>query len=388
MLTMISKCLKIIPLILLTAYLAACSSSRTLEPVELESFDEEGDLAVIWSDSISGEQGEYYHQFRLAQDEDHIYAASQNGFITKYTKEDGDDVWDIELDVRLTTGVAIDSKFVYVGSRDGAVIALDKNTGEQRWVSDIRSELVSVPVSDESGLYAHASNGDVYKFDVNTGEELWRVDTNIPALSLRGTSKPLLIPQLVVVGTANGKVALINRDSGQLIAEPKIANPEGDTEVERMVDVDGRPYFHEGILYAASFQGQLVALDMQKGQTIWDSEASSFQDVAYDFESVYLSTANSLVTAYNAKNGELKWVQEGLLRRRITAPVAYSSYLLVSDLDGYIHLLSQIDGRFIARRQIDGSGVKSPAMIDSADNSIFYIIANDGCIKAYRYEAD
>lgn len=372
-------------LILLLLGVSACSSSRKLEPIDLEGFEEEASFDTLWSKKISGGQGEYYHQFRLQQDTKHIYAASQSGRIFKLFKENGKEVWDIELEDRLTTGVEVDNAQVYVASRNGVLLALDKFTGEQKWAFTLRSELVSRPVSDNDFVYMHASNGDVYKVNAQSGEQVWRVSTNLPAVSLRGNASPLLIPQLVIVGTANGKVALINRDSGQVFAEPKIAIPEGDTEIERMVDVDGLPKFEDGRLFAASFQGQVVSLDMKDGKTIWKNTVSSFLDVEIGFDSVYVVTDDSLVNAYNSDTGELKWVQEGLLRRKASPAVAFSSYLILSDYQGYIHVLSQLDGRFVARKKISGSGVRSPALIDG---NTFYIIANNGRLKAYQLELD
>ncbi len=371
--------------VLLILVLGACSNSRKLEPVDLESFNEEASFDTLWSEKISGGQGEYYHQFRLQQDAKHIYAASQKGRIFKLTKEDGDGIWDVELEDRLTTGIEVDDEHVYVATRNGVLVALDKFTGEQKWAFTMRSELVSRPVSDDSFVYMHTSNGDVYKVNAVSGEQVWRVVTNLPAVSLRGNASPILVPQLVIVGTAYGKVALINRDTGHIFAEPKVAVPEGDTEIERMVDVDGMPKFDSGILYAASFQGQLVALDMKNGATLWQTPASSFQDLETGFDSVYLVSDESLINAYNMNTGELKWVQEGLLRRKASPVIAFSSYLIVSDYEGYIHILSQLDGRFIARKKISGSGVRSPALIDG---DTFYVIANNGRLKAYQLELD
>ncbi len=366
---------------LLTLIMAACSSSRQLEPVELEDFEEEAKFKTLWSTKVSGGQGDYFHQFRLQQDAIHIYAASYKGRVFKISKDKGKKVWKVDLDERLTSGVEVDDRRVYVAGFDGSLIALDKLTGEQLWTFEFRSELVSVPVSDNQAVYAHTSNGDVYAVDANTGEQLWRATTNIPALSLRGNASPVLIPQLVIVGSANGKLVLIRRDNGQIVAEPKVATPEGETEVERMVDVDGRPKFIEGLLYAVSFQGRLVALDMKAGQEVWSTKASSFQDLEVGFDSVYIASDDSLVIAHNINSGEMKWIQEGLLRRRVSPPVAFSSYLIVSDFEGYIHILSQLDGHFVARKKISGSGVKSPALVDG---KTFYVVANNGRLKAYQ----
>ena len=73
--------------LMLMLSLGACSSSRKLEPIDLEDFAQEASFDTLWSKKISGGQGEYYHQFRLQDDRQHIYAASESGRIFKLLKE-------------------------------------------------------------------------------------------------------------------------------------------------------------------------------------------------------------------------------------------------------------------------------------------------------------
>ena len=64
-----------------------------------------------------------------------------------------------------------------------------------------------------------------------------------------------------------------------------------------------------------------------------------------------------------------------MLHRDITAPVTMGSYLAFTDFEGYLHLMAQSDGRFVGRRKIDGSGVRSGIV---AEGGRLYAMGNKG----------
>src|SRR5690606_41579223 len=59
------------------------------------------------------------------------------------------------------------------------------------------------------------------------------------------------------------------------------------------------------------------------------------------FGSVYLSKADGTVEAYDQNRATPLWTNEQLLRRQLTAPVAFNSYVAVADYEGYLHLLAR-----------------------------------------------
>ena len=86
-----------------------------------------------------------------------------------------------------------------------------------------------------------------------------------------------------------------------------------------------------------------------------------------------------MISAIDERSAEVVWKQEGLLRRKLSSPVAFSNYLVVTDDDGYLHVLAQSDGRLIGRRKVDGDGVRSRAWV--ADK-LFYVLGNSGSLQA------
>ena len=75
------------------------------------------------------------------------------------------------------------------------------------------------------------------------------------------------------------------------------------------------------------------------------------------FGNVYLISADGKVIAYNGTNGREVWRVEALLNRNLNAPLVTGSFLAFTDFEGYLHLLAQSDGRFVARKKLDSRGI-------------------------------
>lgn len=391
-------------ILLAVLLLAACSSSKNkdLQPSELKDIDTAVTVNDLWSRSI-GSLGEYYHQFQLAVDSQYIYASSAKGTIYQLDKYTGKKRWKVSIDRDLTAGVAIDDEHVYVGSIDGSIIALSKESGEQVWSKQLDSEPVSAPAVYDGHLVIQLSNGYVYNLNTADGEQRWRFDSSVPALTIRGTGRAVFFAQFVAIGLANGKLAILDINTGQLRWENKVGVAQGDTEIERIVDVDTQPALVQDKLFAVSYQGRIVAYDLKSGRTLWAEDESSYKNLTTGFGNVYASSDDALITAYDQQSGEVIWAQEDLLRRTITSPTVVSSYLVVADYDGYMHVISQVDGQLVARIRVDvhaskslnrtnrlanvwrlinqSSGVRSAIL---ADGSRFYAVANNGKLKAYE----
>lgn len=383
MTTILMRGLSAILIVSLLAGLQSCSSNRRkdLQPMELKRFDKQMSLKRQWRKDIGDGPGKYYHQFTLAVDEQFLYAASKDGKVYKYDKQSGRKKWRKSLGFDLTAGVAVDGKHVYIAAANGSLIALNKNDGSQSWSSMLHAELVNIGTIFENHYVVQAVNGEVFNIDTDSGQQRWRFDTNLPPLTIRGTSRPTFFGNYVAVGTANSKVILLDLMTGQLRAEPKVATPEGDTELERVVDIDATPIIDDKILFAAGYQGQLVALDLSAGRVLWSVKESTFHDLSTGFNHVYVVSDNSTVLAYNTKTGDLDWVQENLLRRKVSAASTFSSFLVVADFKGYVHVLSQLSGEIVGRGRVDRSGIRSNILVDG---EYFYALANDGALHAYR----
>jgi outer membrane protein assembly factor BamB len=186
---------------------------------------------------------------------------------------------------------------------------------------------------------------------------------------------------VVYTGFASGKVVALRANNGEPIWEQRIMLPEGRSELERIVDVDAAPLVTGNSVYAQAYQGRMMRILARDGRPRWEADVSSFLNLAQGYGQVYAVEEKDTVTALDQERGEVTWQHDLLARRALTAPLAYSNYLVVGDAQGYMHVMAQRDGRMMGREKVNGKGLRTPFVL--ADGT-FFVLDNAGGLHAYK----
>jgi outer membrane protein assembly factor BamB len=353
-------------------------------PADLVDFDETLRVDRRWSVSVGNGQGKGLYQLQPALADGRLYVAAANGEVRAVSADRGTTLWKRKLKRELSGGVGHYSGAVLLGGSDGEVLMLDSESGDTLWEARVSGEVLAPPQGDGRVVVVQTYDGKLYGLDAQSGERLWSFDSNVPVLTIRGTSTPILSDGVIYAGFANGKVLAFDASNGAVLWEARIAIPQGRSEIERIVDVDGAMALVGTELYVASYQGRVAALDVRTGRKLWQRNISSFHGVSQGFSNVYVAEETGTITAYLRNGQGIRWQQEALAWRGLSRPVPVSSYLAVADFKGYLHFLSQVDGEFVARLRPDGDGVRAD-MID--DGTVLYVYTNSGKLIAYDLAA-
>jgi outer membrane protein assembly factor BamB len=365
-------------------------------PVELVKFKQEVEIANRWSVNLGDGAEDRTIKLVPALDGGRIYAASADGNVLAVDTGTGKVIWkqaivdlypEAEQGIAfadgidaITGGVGVGQSLVVVGSAAGEVVALNQADGSLAWRAKTTSEVLAPPQIFNGRVFAQSIDGKIAAFDVNTGERLWIYSTTIPSLTLRGTSNMIVDKDFVIAAFANGRVVMLDQARGLVGFEQRVAVAQGQSDLERMVDVDGQMVLQGGLLYAVSYQGSLVAMDMAaNGRIRWTREASSIVGIGEGFGNIYVALEDSKLLAIGTDNNRDIWDTDALLYRDITTPKTLGSYVVVGDFEGYIHLIAQADGRFVGREKLDSAGLVAPVVVDG---NRFYVITNSGRLLA------
>lgn len=379
-----SYLLKRIGLLLALLALGACSlfsDDESEQPAELQRFDQEIDLRQVWSESIGDGQGRHYNRLAPAIDGSMIFAAAADGTVVALDKVSGDVRWRQRTGEEITGGVGAAGGMVVFGTRDAQVIALSQTDGERLWATAVSSEVLAAPQTDGRVVAAQSVDGRLTALNASDGVQRWVYDSTVPALSLRGTSKPLISGNTVVAGFASGIVAAIDATNGLLIWEERVAVPQGRYDIDRIIDIDGDPVLSGQTVFVSSFQGNLLGLDLASGRIVWGMPGSSYNSLALGLGNIYWVNNFSHVLAIQNNTERTVWENEDLRLRRVNSPVTINNYVAVADFEGYLHLMSQIDGRIISRVRVDRSGVRANIL---SEGDTLYVYGNSGRLVALR----
>ncbi|MEM7250906.1 MAG: outer membrane protein assembly factor BamB [Pseudomonadota bacterium] len=323
---------------------------------ELAPLESSADVRTEWSRNVgSGDDG-LYLKLRPSTANGLVYATGPNGDVAAVDVESGDLAWRTDTDARISGGVGLNDDYVFVGSLDGEVIALNVADGEPAWRVRVSSEVLAPPTADPSVVVVRTVDGKLYGLSARDGSRLWVYDRTVPALTLRGTSAPVIAGDLVVAGFDSGRLVALDIDQGRTYWESRITVPRGKSELERMVDIDAEPVVIGNVVYAVTFQGRLVAADLNSGEVLWRRDLSSFVGLSADFDHLYVTDDTSVIWALDRESGRAIWRQESLTKRRLTNTSVFGRYLAVGDVEGYLHILDRDTGVILARTQLDNDG--------------------------------
>lgn len=376
------------PLVVLSlSSLTACASwftdeDTTTPPTELTEYALEFSPDVVWDTSAGDGAGETSNELASYWQNDKLYAVDYEGEVYAFNAESGKKLWDEELDVEVVTGVGGGMGMVFVGSKKGLLFALDAETGEQRWQTQLSSEILAPPTAANGVVVTRTSDGRVSGVAADTGTVQWSYQRNVPLLSLRGAGAPVIADDVVIAGYDNGKLVALSIQDGKVLWEKSIAVPRGRTELERLVDIDADPVVINDTIYVVTYQGNLSAVDIYSGQILWSREMSSTTGLdAIPGEAIYVTDDEGNVWAIQDGSGDALWRQTKLERRQTSAPAVVGDYIVVGDLEGYLHWIAREDGRFVSRKQVADAPILAKPLVK---NGLIYITAADGSITAVR----
>jgi len=354
------------------------------EPVELQKITEQVKLKSRWSRGVGDGQGEGLYKINPILAGDSIYVASAEGRVASVDPESGRLRWKTDLDLALSGGVGHYGDSILVGASEGLVMRLSADSGAEIWRATVSGEVLSAPQGDGRYVIAQTYDGKLMGFDYETGETRWTYTSDVPVLTLRGTGTPMILGDNAIAGFADGKVVAVNLRSGNVAWEARVAIPQGRSEIERIVDIDGSMALQGSELYVASYQGRLAAIDTRSGRRLWQRNVSSVSGVGVGFGNVYVADDDGTVSAFLRNGQGVRWQNIELGFRELSRPTPVNSYVAVVDFEGYLHLLSQVDGEIVGRTKVDSSGARADMI---ARGNRLFIYANDGALKAYDVEA-
>ncbi len=286
-----------------------------------------------------------------------IVTASRGGELTGFDSS-GQRLWSMNVGEQITGGVALDtlSQTAIVSTRSGLVMAFDSATGAKRWQQQLSGSVLTPALISNNRVVLSANDGFLHGLSLQTGQSIWQFATQVPAISVRGSAAPTLLDnKTALLATADGRLHAITTDSGLPQWSRRVGVGTGSSEVERMSDVDGMPVVDNNQLYAISYSGQLLGIDLASRQVMFVNELASLKALAVNNKQVIATSLEGKVVAYDRSNGNMLWESEELAYRDLTNPVMIGSYIAVGDLDGVVHLFDPATGNIVSRVQTKGA---------------------------------
>jgi len=353
----------------------------------------------LWRTSVGEGAGVSGARLRPAVADGVLYADSTDGKLVAIDATSGKTLWTKSSrthgwfgwgdkkrkDALYAGGPAVGGDLLAVGTLDGHVYGVNAKDGSPRWEAELNAEVLASPVIVGDLVVVRTGDGRVYALDGTSGARRWVYDQgSVPLLSLRGNGPLLAANGVLFFGSDDGKLVALRQDNGSKLWEQKLSSGEGRTEIDRLNDVDGAILLDGTTLYGAAYHGNLVAVDGPSGRPLWSHPFSSFGSLAVSGNAIFGVNDQSQVWAFDKNGGADMWKNDALKYRWLTAPAVQGDYVVVGDMEGYVHWLQTGDGALAARERLSKKAIRAQPLVVG---DTVYVEDVEGRIGAYRLAA-
>jgi outer membrane protein assembly factor BamB len=259
------------------------------------------------------------------------------------------------------------------------LLRLDSGSGEVVWSSNLwgfpQRWVATSPLAADGAVFIGAKAGHG-AFDAATGELQWELrlsstrDLMADPIGDKFGAYHSLLPfeDLVVALVPRRSVMALDRNTGRIVWEEPIPGSQ---------DTWAAPILHSEHIISGSTPGHLVALRPGSGEVVWKVA------VPFDYataltghgECVFGCADDGSAFCIDADGGEVIWqyqtgvgLQDMSPQTRNTsaafaAPVVYEGRLVVSGVDGFLHLLNMETGRSISQVAMAAPVTAAPTLL-------------------------
>ncbi len=350
----------------------------------------------LWRTSVGDGAGVSGARLRPTVVDGVLYADSTNGKLAAIDATSGKTLWSKSSrthgwfgwgdkhrkDAMYAGGPVVKGDLLAVGTLDGHVYGVNAKDGSPLWQTELDTEVLVSPLIVGDLVVVRGANGRIYALDATTGKRHWVYDqSEVPLLSLRDNGPLLAANGVLFFGSDDGKLIALRLDNGAKLWEQKLASGEGRTEIERLDDADGAILLDGSTLYAAAYHGNLMAVDGPSGRPLWSHPFSSYGSLAINGNVIFGVDDDSQVWAFDKSGGADMWKNAALKYRWLTGPAVQGDYVVLGDMEGYVHWLQTGDGALAARERLSKKAIRAQPLVVG---DTVYVEDVDGRIGAYR----
>ncbi len=329
------------------------------EKEELDALKAADRIPLKWKDKVSEN---HIASFYTVYDNGAVYAADEEGRLTKYDAASGKELWKVKTKNKFSAGIGVGEGLILIGTFKGELLAYNES-GHMLWQASVTSEILSPPQVQNNIVVVRTVDGRIFGLDAIDGKRKWIYQGATPSLTVRSTAGITIAHGAVFAGFPGGKMVAMSLFNGNIGWEVAVSQPRGVTELERMTDITSTPEVNNRFVCAAAYQGRVACFAINDGAQIWARESSSSAGLTMDNDYVYVTEDKGVVAAYDLLSGASMWKQSRLGSKKLTKPIIKGQYIVVADDQGYVNLLRNYDGALVARSATDGSIIQNSASL-------------------------
>ncbi len=268
-----------------------------------------------------------------------------------------------------SSALALANGLVVLSDVGGMLYGIDPVKGSIAWQHQLSTPFLARPVALNGGFLIQTMDNRIYHFS-SDGEKQWSYTGHGSGLSMYMTAAPLVVGQTVYAVFSNGDAVALKADSGDLLWRRQLLlNTDAPVLSELRAPIAtplhlGRAAIGiergDDLLLVAFYQGKILLLSRDDGRQLFTMDVSIKSTPLIDQGHLYIANAAGEVEAINLANGVTLWKQK-LSDGELLGPVVWKDALWLADDRGIVIRLGR-DGRKQASITLNGRIERTPVV--------------------------
>lgn len=375
--SLVSNCTRLTPL----AKQANDTSPSTSAPLSSEQTSKAAPIKHFWHKHLLAIDKNDYLLLSPTLQNGYLYLADKKGKLSKLNVQTQKFAWQKNYSASFSSGVAVFDKTLVVGTRDGHLMAVNTETGDKQWIAKATSSIFAKPAISNGLVAIKSHDSKLAIYNAADGHKLWVFDGTSPEISLRGSSAPVMVKDMVIAGFDDGTLRAFRLFDGKLMWQQTIASPKGWSDIQRVVNINANLVISEDKLFAVAFNGDLVAAAINTGEILWSRHIPSHQGLAFAHHLLVVADETGMVWGLNPDNGQTFWRQNQLHSRHLSGPSLFAGLIAIGSRKGALYFLDGKDGRVIQHKTL----ARAPLIMSPvSEHNLLIATTQDGMVTAFK----
>jgi outer membrane protein assembly factor BamB len=241
-----------------------------------------------------------------------VYAMDREAQVTSIELKTGRVLWRLyvgaknEDDVTTGGGLAASNGRLYITNGFAEALSLSED-GKEVWRARLPAPARAAPTVLDERVYVTTLDGQLLALDATTGEQLWSYRGISDGTSIVGAPAPAANSEIVVAPFSSGELAALRVENGSVAWMDNLAPAVRLGGLLGISDIRALPVIDQGVVYAISFGGRLVALDERTGAPLWQRDVGGQDTPWIAGDRLYVLTKDAQLLSITAKDGSLAW---------------------------------------------------------------------------------
>jgi outer membrane protein assembly factor BamB len=355
-----------------------------------------GGLGRVWRADIGQSGG--YRRALIAEPivaGGHAYTMDPSAAVAAFDLRNGERLWrrptrgKKDRSTNVGGGIAFDAGTLYAVNGLAEVVALDPATGKVRWRHTIAAPGRGAPTIVGDRMFVPTADDQLLALSTKDGSRIWSYRAQHATTSVLGAPSPAFSDGIVVAGFGSGDLVGLHADTGEVAWADSLAAPRGNDLID-LSAVRGLPVIDNGIVYAVSLGGVMLALDLHSGRRVWERGVASAQTPWVAGDWLFVLSTDQQIAAVARADGQVRWVMDLPRWRNVkksrgpirwSGPLLASSRLIVAGSTGQVAAIDPAQGHVLAQTRLTDSAINL-GMI--AASGLILVLAEDGTLNALR----